>query len=115
MYAVYKKWNTMIISKYIYLITTDEWCHYFVSVEFCCPDLVSSYCTVSSAEKTPTKVLEIEKGKLIMLVNDFYYGKDDGDAHLNQKDKKTNTTFKCYSCLKILKSNIRYYNVFCIN
>ncbi|XP_032906197.1 zinc finger protein 280D isoform X3 [Amblyraja radiata] len=91
----------------IHFNVLDSLRHHMV---FCCPDLVSSYCTVSSAEKTPTKVLEIEKGKLIMLVNDFYYGKDDGDAHLNQKDKKTNTTFKCYSCLKILKSNIRFMN-----
>ncbi|XP_067873952.1 zinc finger protein 280D isoform X2 [Heterodontus francisci] len=77
---------------------------------FCCPDLVSSYCPVPSSEQSPNKVLEIEKGKLIMLVNDFYYGKDDGDAHLNQQDQKTNTTFKCYSCLKILKNNIRFMN-----
>ncbi|XP_078097561.1 zinc finger protein 280D-like isoform X2 [Mustelus asterias] len=77
---------------------------------FCCPDLVSSYCPVPSSEQSSNKVLEIEKGKLIMLVNDFYYGKDDGDAHLNQQDQKTNTTFKCYSCLKILKNNIRFMN-----
>ncbi|XP_067827622.1 zinc finger protein 280D isoform X2 [Heptranchias perlo] len=77
---------------------------------FCCPDLVSSYCPVPSSEQSPNKVLEIEKGKLIMLVNDFYYGKDDGDAHLNQQDQKTNTTFKCYSCLKILRNNIRFMN-----
>ncbi|XP_069767370.1 zinc finger protein 280D-like isoform X2 [Narcine bancroftii] len=75
---------------------------------FCCPDLVSSSCPVS--EQSPNKVLEVEKGKLIMLVNDFYYGKDDGDMHLNQHDQKTNTTFKCYSCLKILKNNIRFMN-----
>ncbi|XP_072326840.1 zinc finger protein 280C isoform X2 [Scyliorhinus torazame] len=77
---------------------------------FCCPDLVSSYCPGPSSEQSSNKVLEIEKGKLIMLVNDFYYGKDDGDAHLNQQDQKTNTTFKCYSCLKILKNNIRFMN-----
>ncbi|XP_078386460.1 zinc finger protein 280D-like isoform X2 [Cetorhinus maximus] len=77
---------------------------------FCCPDLVSSYCPVPSSEQSSNKVLEIDKGKLIMLVNDFYYGKDDGDAHLNQQDQKTNTTFKCYSCLKILKNNIRFMN-----
>uniref|UniRef100_UPI00398E4500 zinc finger protein 280D-like isoform X2 n=1 Tax=Pristiophorus japonicus TaxID=55135 RepID=UPI00398E4500 len=77
---------------------------------FCCPDLVSSYCPVLSTEQSSNKVFEIEKGKLIMLVNDFYYGKDDGDAHLNQQDQKTHTTFKCYSCLKILKNNIRFMN-----
>ncbi|XP_048471740.1 zinc finger protein 280D-like isoform X3 [Rhincodon typus] len=77
---------------------------------FCCPDLVSSYCSVQSSEQPANKVLEIDKGKLIMLVNDFYYGKDDGNAHLNQQDQKTNTTFKCYSCLKILKNNIRFMN-----
>ncbi|XP_078283663.1 zinc finger protein 280D isoform X2 [Rhinoraja longicauda] len=91
----------------IHFNVLDSLRHHMV---FCCPDLVSSYCPVSSAEQSPTKVLEIEKGKLIMLVNDFYYGKDDGDAHLNQQDQKTNTTFKCHSCLKILKNNIRFMN-----
>ncbi|XP_061737831.1 zinc finger protein 280C isoform X2 [Nerophis ophidion] len=47
--------------------------------------------------------------KLIMLVSDFYYGQADG-----QPDKtslqRSNTTFKCQSCMKVLKSNIRFMN-----
>jgi hypothetical protein len=56
-----------------------------------------------------TQVVDSEKGKLIMLVNDFYYGKHEGDV---QEEQKTHTTFKCFSCLKILKNNIRYVNIF---
>lgn len=48
-----------------------------------------------------------EKGKLIMLVSDFYYGRHEGAA---DDEQKTYTTFKCFSCLKILKNNIRYVN-----
>eukprot|EP00062_Callorhinchus_milii_P002314 gi/632938378/ref/XP_007904734.1/ PREDICTED: zinc finger protein 280D isoform X3 [Callorhinchus milii] len=77
---------------------------------FCCPDLVSSYCPVPSSEHCLNMLEETESGKLIMLVNDFYYGKDDGEAHQILPDQKTNTTFKCYSCLKILKNNIRFMN-----
>lgn len=57
-----------------------------------------------------TKALDSEKGKLIMLVNDFYYGKHEGDV---QEELKTHTTFKCFSCLKVLKNNIRYVNRNC--
>lgn len=56
--------------------------------------------------------MESEKGKLIMLVNDFYYGKDEGDLQQVQQEQKTHTTFKCVSCLKVLKNNIRYLNSF---
>lgn len=43
--------------------------------------------------------------KHIMLVSEFYYGRFEGDAH--NLARKTNTTFKCQSCLKVLKNNIR--------
>uniref|UniRef100_A0A3P9HB53 Zinc finger protein 280D n=1 Tax=Oryzias latipes TaxID=8090 RepID=A0A3P9HB53_ORYLA len=47
--------------------------------------------------------------KLIMLVADFYYGNFEGD--LQKRDaQKTNNTFKCQSCLKVLKNNIRFMN-----
>lgn len=59
---------------------------------------------------TTSKTAESEKGKLIMLVNDFYYGKDEGDLRQVQQEQKTHTTFKCISCLKVLKNNIRYLN-----
>uniref|UniRef100_A0A8C3FBT8 C2H2-type domain-containing protein n=1 Tax=Chrysemys picta bellii TaxID=8478 RepID=A0A8C3FBT8_CHRPI len=56
------------------------------------------------------KTAESEKGKLIMLVNDFYYGKHEGDVQRVQQEQKTHTTFKCFSCLKVLKNNIRFMN-----
>ncbi|RMB94418.1 hypothetical protein DUI87_29229 [Hirundo rustica rustica] len=59
---------------------------------------------------TTSKTTESEKGKLIMLVNDFYYGKDEGDLQQVQQEQKTHTTFKCISCLKVLKNNIRFMN-----
>ncbi|XP_029952194.1 zinc finger protein 280C isoform X2 [Salarias fasciatus] len=51
----------------------------------------------------------LNANKRIMLVSDFYYGRFEGDVF--KKDaQKTNTTFKCQSCLKILKNNIRFMN-----
>ncbi|CAG5855637.1 unnamed protein product [Menidia menidia] len=47
--------------------------------------------------------------KLIMLVADFYYGRFEGDEQ-KRGAPKTNTTFKCQSCLKVLKNNIRFMN-----
>ncbi|RXM92380.1 Zinc finger protein 280D [Acipenser ruthenus] len=76
-------------------------------MKFCCPDLFNNYFPTTSKQETPTtpvKLAEAEKGKLVMLVNEFYYGKYEGDI---QQEQKTNTTFKCCSCLKLLKNNIR--------
>ncbi|NXM65412.1 Z280D protein, partial [Serilophus lunatus] len=82
-------------------------------MKYCCPDMVTNFFPamiktecVSTTSKTP----ESEKGKLIMLVNDFYYGKDEGDTQQVQQEQKTHTTFKCISCLKVLKNNIRFMN-----
>ncbi|XP_017260977.1 zinc finger protein 280C [Kryptolebias marmoratus] len=47
--------------------------------------------------------------KLIMLVADFYYGHFEGDPQ-KKEPQKANTTFKCQSCLKVLKNNIRFMN-----
>lgn len=47
--------------------------------------------------------------KRIMLVSEFYYGQFEGDG--SKMIKKTNTTFKCQSCLKVLKNNIRYDHI----
>lgn len=69
------------------------------------PGVVKTECL-----STTGKTIESEKGKLIMLVNDFYYGKDEGDLQQVQQEQKTHTTFKCISCLKVLKNNIRYLN-----
>nr|XP_043885785.1 zinc finger protein 280C isoform X2 [Solea senegalensis] len=47
--------------------------------------------------------------KFIMLVSDFYYGQCEGESR-KQEMQKTNMTFKCQSCLKVLKNNIRFMN-----
>ncbi|KAK7913085.1 hypothetical protein WMY93_013296 [Mugilogobius chulae] len=47
-------------------------------------------------------------GKRIMLVGEFYYGKFEGDGYTQETERAT--TFKCHSCLKVLKNNIRFMN-----
>lgn len=73
--------------------------------------MINNFFGLDKAESSSTtdknQALDAEKGKLIMLVNDFYYGKHEGDV---LEEQKTHTTFKCFSCLKILKNNIRYIN-----
>ncbi|XP_066105498.1 zinc finger protein 280C isoform X1 [Saccopteryx bilineata] len=76
----------------------------------CCPDMIDTVLgmikvEISSAE-TQDKI-GAEKEKLIMLVSDFYYGKHEGDV---DSEDKTFTTFKCFSCSKVLKNNIRFMN-----
>ncbi|XP_073922118.1 zinc finger protein 280D isoform X4 [Castor canadensis] len=77
-------------------------------MKYCCPDMINEVLGFGKTEiSNATQVVDSEKGKLIMLVNDFYYGKHEGDV---QEEQKTHTTFKCFSCLKILKNNIRFMN-----
>ncbi|XP_037103900.1 zinc finger protein 280C-like isoform X1 [Syngnathus acus] len=47
--------------------------------------------------------------KRIMLVSEFYYGRFEGDP-LKESVQKSSITFKCQSCFKVLKSNIRFMN-----
>ncbi|NWI89700.1 Z280D protein, partial [Pitta sordida] len=82
-------------------------------MKYCCPDLVTNFFPAmikTECVSTTSKTAESEKGKLIMLVNDFYYGKDEGDTQQVQQEQKTHTTFKCISCLKVLKNNVRFMN-----
>ncbi|XP_056665671.1 zinc finger protein 280D isoform X3 [Monodelphis domestica] len=81
-------------------------------MKYCCPERVNNFFwgsnkTEYSSATSKNKIADADKGKLIMLVNDFYYGKHEGD---NLQEQKTHTTFKCFSCLKILKNNIRFMN-----
>ncbi|XP_042616663.1 zinc finger protein 280C-like isoform X3 [Cyprinus carpio] len=81
-------------------------------MKLCCPELLDSvFPSTSKPDKQASalKVYESEKGKLIMLVSDFYYGKCEGDPSLIPRFK-SNITFKCNSCLKMLKNNIRFMN-----
>ncbi|NXH22401.1 Z280D protein, partial [Bucco capensis] len=82
-------------------------------MKYCCPDMIDNFfleITKTEDLSTTSKIIECEKGKLIMLVNDFYYGKHEGDIQQVQQEQKTHTTFKCFSCLKVLKNNIRFMN-----
>lgn len=45
-------------------------------------------------------------GKLIMLVEDFYYGKDPGRPVLTE-DNQVAVMMKCHLCDKKLKNNIK--------
>ncbi|GAB5584894.1 zinc finger protein 280D isoform X2 [Prionailurus iriomotensis] len=76
----------------------------------CCPDMVNKFLEMIKAELINTENKNktgAEKGKLIMLVSDFYYGRHEGAV---DDEQKTYTTFKCFSCLKVLKNNIRFMN-----
>uniref|UniRef100_A0A8C4X6E1 Pogo transposable element derived with ZNF domain b n=1 Tax=Erpetoichthys calabaricus TaxID=27687 RepID=A0A8C4X6E1_ERPCA len=50
------------------------------------------------------------QGKLIMLVDDFYYGTDEGKMSHSFRETKDPVTFKCLHCSKKLKNNIRFMN-----
>ncbi|XP_035992273.1 zinc finger protein 280C [Fundulus heteroclitus] len=66
-------------------------------------------CGVAVGGAAPSAPNMSNGNKLIMLVADFYYGRFEGDAE-KKEAQKTNTTFKCQSCLKVLKNNIRFMN-----
>ncbi|XP_012617044.2 zinc finger protein 280B [Microcebus murinus] len=55
---------------------------------------------------TQNQTFDPKKGNLIMLLSDFYYGQHKGDG---MPEQKTHTTFKCLSCLKVLK-NVKFMN-----
>ncbi|XP_065772385.1 zinc finger protein 280C isoform X4 [Muntiacus reevesi] len=79
-------------------------------MKICCPDLVDAFLETIKVELSSVEnrnTTDGEKGKLIMLVSDFYYGRHEGAF---DDDEKTYTTFKCYSCSKVLKNNIRFMN-----
>ncbi|KAM4036767.1 zinc finger protein 280D isoform 2-T4 [Anomaloglossus baeobatrachus] len=80
---------------------------------YCCPEKMQSFfhgvITPDASKPLNTKE-DIEKGKLIMLVSDFYYGRYSGDFQLIHQEEKTHSTFKCFSCQKLLRNNIKFMN-----
>ncbi|ERE65749.1 zinc finger protein [Cricetulus griseus] len=72
----------------------------------CCPDMIDKFMEKHSGDEKKSRITS-EKDKLIMLVGDFYYGRYDGFI---EEELKTYTTFKCFSCSKVLKNNIRFMN-----
>ncbi|XP_015264686.1 PREDICTED: zinc finger protein 280D isoform X2 [Gekko japonicus] len=81
-------------------------------MKYCCPELVHTFLGSPTTDSSgaSAKIAESERGKLIMLVNDFYYGKYEGNIQQVHQEQKTHTTFKCASCMKLLKNNIRFMN-----
>ncbi|XP_042327289.1 LOW QUALITY PROTEIN: zinc finger protein 280D [Sceloporus undulatus] len=81
-------------------------------IKYCCPDMMHTFLGATNTDYSAAsaKTAESESGKLIMLVNDFYYGKHEGNVQQVRQEQKTHTTFKCASCMKLLKSNIRFMN-----
>ncbi|KAM4014288.1 pogo transposable element with ZNF domain isoform 3-T3 [Anomaloglossus baeobatrachus] len=101
---------------------------------YCCPDLVDfskkgksdseqpkqpspeKSASVPSGPVPPTAKSQDSaaedalQGKLIMLVDDFYYGRDVGQTYQMQGVPKIATTFRCMHCSKRLKNNIRFMN-----
>ncbi|XP_031667348.1 zinc finger protein 280C isoform X3 [Oncorhynchus kisutch] len=69
----------------------------------CCPHLLE--CVFPSTPKSTY----LFASKRIMLVTDFYYGRFEGDKPKLQQ-QKTPFTYKCQSCLKVLKNNVRFMN-----
>ncbi|XP_036030553.1 zinc finger protein 280C isoform X2 [Onychomys torridus] len=81
-------------------------CH----MKHCCPDMINNFLETLKSEHSRAENkanIDSDKEKLIMLVSDFYYGRHEGAI---EEDPKTHTTFKCFSCSKVLKNNIRFMN-----
>ncbi|XP_032753696.1 pogo transposable element with ZNF domain isoform X5 [Rattus rattus] len=88
-----------------------------VSPEKTAPVTSTPSSTPIPALSPPTKVPEPSESagdtvqtKLIMLVDDFYYGRDGGKAAQLTSFPKVATSFRCPHCTKRLKNNIRFMN-----
>ncbi|XP_067304353.1 pogo transposable element with ZNF domain isoform X3 [Pseudorasbora parva] len=98
---------------------------------FCCPGLVqkpdtSSTATVVNTPATPPKSPSVVPSvkldspptkagdtppRLVMLVDDFYYGTFEGNrVYVPMDNSKEPLSFKCLSCNKRLKNNVRLMN-----
>ncbi|KAJ8343540.1 hypothetical protein SKAU_G00308690 [Synaphobranchus kaupii] len=74
----------------------------------CCFHLINSVfpCT----RRTPASQNRIyDQGKLVMPVNEFYYGNHSGNRMVAEKPK-TGIPFTCPSCFRVLKNNIGFMN-----
>ncbi|XP_043861430.1 pogo transposable element with ZNF domain isoform X10 [Dromiciops gliroides] len=69
--------------------------------------------TLSPPAKVPEPMEnsgDVTQSKLIMLVDDFYYGRDSGKVSQLLNFPKVPTSFRCPHCTKRLKNNIRFMN-----
>lgn len=78
-------------------------------VEFSTLDALRSHMT-NGCVNVQSIAPDVGSNKRIMLVSEFYYGHYGGEQSQKETTLRTNNTFKCQSCLKILKNNIRFMN-----
>ncbi|XP_053134200.1 pogo transposable element with ZNF domain isoform X2 [Hemicordylus capensis] len=64
----------------------------------------------AKASEQSDGVADGAQSKLIMLVDDFYYGRDVGKVNQLLNFPKVPTSFRCPHCTKRLKNNIRFMN-----
>ncbi|KAM8794446.1 pogo transposable element with ZNF domain [Eudromia elegans] len=64
----------------------------------------------AKAPEPNESVVDSSQSKLIMLVDDFYYGRDGGKVNQLLNFPKVPTSFRCPHCTKRLKNNIRFMN-----
>ncbi|KAJ8396642.1 hypothetical protein AAFF_G00014800 [Aldrovandia affinis] len=78
-------------------------------MEHCCSDTIGASpkkLTQKPCKPAPQGNIE-GRSKLVMVVSDLYYGNHVGDQKATEKPK-TEVTFKCNSCSKVLENNIRF-------
>ncbi|XP_010565137.1 PREDICTED: pogo transposable element with ZNF domain isoform X7 [Haliaeetus leucocephalus] len=64
----------------------------------------------AKAPEPSENIVDSSQSKLIMLVDDFYYGRDGGKVSQLLNFPKVPTSFRCPHCTKRLKNNIRFMN-----
>ncbi|XP_053906711.1 pogo transposable element with ZNF domain isoform X1 [Cuculus canorus] len=64
----------------------------------------------AKAPELSESIVDSSQSKLIMLVDDFYYGRDGGKVSQLLNFPKVPTSFRCPHCTKRLKNNIRFMN-----
>ncbi|XP_025048280.1 pogo transposable element with ZNF domain isoform X5 [Alligator sinensis] len=64
----------------------------------------------AKAPEPTENIGDSSQSKLIMLVDDFYYGRDGGKVSQLLNFPKVPTSFRCPHCTKRLKNNIRFMN-----
>uniref|UniRef100_A0A3B3SKK7 Pogo transposable element derived with ZNF domain b n=1 Tax=Paramormyrops kingsleyae TaxID=1676925 RepID=A0A3B3SKK7_9TELE len=89
---------------------------------FCCPELTQNLSSTESPMSSGVGAAAVVRptvpagdtdpqGRLIMLVDEFYYGSYEGKrGHAPQDVTRESVQFKCLSCSKKLKNNIRLMN-----
>ncbi|KAI8500891.1 hypothetical protein Bbelb_217090 [Branchiostoma belcheri] len=63
--------------------------------------------TPSPPNRTPPQYKSIQ---IQMSIEEYYYGKKEGVLPSDSTEDKGSCVFKCYTCSKVLKSNIKYMN-----